>query len=72
MQLELELKIKIPLGQQISNTCEIVEVFNEHFVKVGKRLGDEIPQSVCSPTAILIKLALDLSLWRYLPQILSA
>ena len=38
-------------GQQISNTCEIVEAFNEHFVKVGKRLADNIPQSVCSPTA---------------------
>ena len=37
--------------QQISNTCEIVEAFNEHFVKVGKRLADNILQSVCSPTA---------------------
>ena len=42
-------------GQQISNTCEIVEAFNEHFVKVGKRLADEIPQSVCSPTANIDK-----------------
>ena len=42
-------------GQQISNTCEIVEAFNEHFVKVGKRLVDEIPQSVCSPTANIDK-----------------
>ena len=42
-------------GQQISNTCEIVEAFNEHFVKVGKRLVDETPQSVCSPTANIDK-----------------
>ena len=42
-------------GQQISNTCEIVEAFNEHFVKVGKRLVDEIPQSVCSLTANIDK-----------------
>ena len=42
-------------GQQISNTCEIVEALNEHFVKVGKRLADEIPQSVSSPTANIDK-----------------
>ena len=42
-------------GQQISNTSEIVEAFNEYFVKVGKRLADEIPQSVCSPTAKIDK-----------------
>ena len=42
-------------GQQISNTCEIVEAFNKRFVKVGKRLADEIPQSVCSPTANIDK-----------------
>ena len=42
-------------GQQISNTCEIVEAFNEHFVKVSKRIADEIPQSVCSPTANIDK-----------------
>ena len=43
-------------GQQNSNTCEIVEAFNEHFVnKVGKRLVNEISQSACSPTANIDK-----------------
>ena len=41
--------------QQISNTREIVEAFNEHFVKIGKKLADEILQSVCSPTANIDK-----------------
>ena len=42
-------------GQQISNTYEIVEAFNEHFLKVRKRLADEIPQPVCLPTANIDK-----------------
>ena len=42
-------------GQQILNTSEIVEAFNEHFVKVGKELADEISQSVCSPNANIDK-----------------
>ena len=42
-------------GQQISNSCEIVEAINEYFVKVDKSLADEIPQSVCSPIANIDK-----------------
>ena len=35
-------------GEEISDNQKVAEACNSHFVEIGKKLVDEIPQSSCS------------------------
>ena len=58
-------------GQQVSFTCEIVEHLMSTLLKLVKGLRMKFLNLFVHLLQILIMLTLHLSLWRYLPQILS-